>query len=283
MTAACVILSIGYLFFMMGGYFEKTPSKPADSPRGEKVTPGENDKKAEEKKGTEDHTHSFTTSKGSTYKHFGNGTTIRDKKERSDAGHEGDKGIKEASEFTFYVDKAGAEKLSEIQRKLVHKDGYVAMMYTEGKDAGKIEQRTITKVNKEPEKGLHPVEWWRDGKDVHFGNEITEVNKESKNDSPRGEKMRKEGETFPERKMCYEVRVNGRWLCYDHNKPIEQEADFKETDRYPVMLIDTRTGHIIYCTSIEIHGESWTHTSLSDAEHSRNSVRVQTISEVTIR
>lgn len=82
---------------------------------------------------------------------------------------------------------------------------------------------------------------------------------------------------------CYEVRVNGRWLCYDHNKPIDQEPDFKETDRYPVMLIDTRTGHVIYCTSIEIHGESWTHTALSDAEHSRNSVRVQTISEVTIR
>lgn len=81
---------------------------------------------------------------------------------------------------------------------------------------------------------------------------------------------------------AYQIHVNGRWLCYDHSKQPEEHADFKETDRYPVMVTDTRTGHIIYCTEIALLGTSRTVARPSDEHSSRNSVRVQTVSEIVI-
>jgi hypothetical protein len=82
-----------------------------------------------------------------------------------------------------YVDKDGAERLSEIQaqggaRKTLRFDdatNSVAVGYLGGKDAGKIEGRTVTKFATDPAIGLIPVEYWGDNKTVHFGNEITKV------------------------------------------------------------------------------------------------------------
>jgi hypothetical protein len=123
----------------------------------------------------------FTTAKGSTYAVNDDGTTTRSKAARPE--HPGEEGLQPTSKRTVYVDKDGAERLSEIQaqggaRKTLRFDdatNSVAVGYLGGKDAGKIEGRTVTKFATDPAIGLIPVEYWGDNKTVHFGNEITKV------------------------------------------------------------------------------------------------------------
>lgn len=81
----------------------------------------------------------------------------------------------------------------------------------------------------------------------------------------------------------WDIRVNGRWLCRDWNKPDEwhKKDGAADTDYYPVMVINVNTGHIIYCTKIIYHDESWTETIKANADGS-NSVRVRTLGRVTI-
>lgn len=45
------------------------------------------------------------------------------------------------------------------------------------KDKGKIEQRTLVDFSKEPKEGMIPVEAWDEGKKIHFGNQITKIEK----------------------------------------------------------------------------------------------------------
>lgn len=124
----------------------------------------------------------FKTSKGSTYRVDGDGT-IRNKAYRQEHGV-AEQGIQEKSQKTFYVDDKGLNALGEFQTKGTEKvvsqttDGRYGIKYVTGKDAGKFEKRTVTEVHTEPAVGLHPVELWNDGKTVHFGNKITEVNRE---------------------------------------------------------------------------------------------------------
>jgi hypothetical protein len=123
----------------------------------------------------------FTTAKGSTYAVNDDGTTTRSKAARPE--HPGEEGLQPTSKRTVYVDKDGAERLSEIQaqggaRKTLRFDdatNSVAVGYLGGKDAGKIEGRTVTKFATDPAIGLIPVEYWGDNQTVHFGNEITKV------------------------------------------------------------------------------------------------------------
>ena len=120
----------------------------------------------------------FKTAKGSTYRVNKDGTTTRNKAARSDVGHEGDFGEKEPSQATLYVDEDGLNALGEFQThggmgKRIAKtgDGRYGIQY----DDGRFERRTMTDVHLSPKVGLFPVELWKDGAVVHFGNAITEV------------------------------------------------------------------------------------------------------------
>lgn len=122
---------------------------------------------------------SFTTAKGSTYKVNADGTTTRDKSYHPEHGTT-DQGPQPPSAKTYYVSSDDALKLAEIQtegpKRVIGeaKDGRIGVRYEEGKDAGKIEYRTLVAPKDRPAVGLTPVEVWANGR-VHFGNEITEV------------------------------------------------------------------------------------------------------------
>lgn len=75
---------------------------------------------------------------------------------------------------------------------------------------------------------------------------------------------------IPER--SYDVRVNGRWVCGSQVEP-------RETDSYPVMLVDNDSGEVIFCTKIIFHQGSYTHVESSDG---KNTVRMRTTGNVTI-
>lgn len=126
---------------------------------------------------------SFTTAKGSTYRVEAGGTTTRDKMFRPEHGVE-EQGPQPTSQATFYVSADDALKLAEFQaqgrgRVAIQRlpDGRAGVRYLDGKDAGKFERRTVVSVKKAPEMGLTPVEIWKDGERVHFGNEIVAVSK----------------------------------------------------------------------------------------------------------
>jgi hypothetical protein len=125
----------------------------------------------------------FTTSKGSTYQLHENGTTTRNKSYHPEHGVK-DQGVQPQSEATFYVSSADAMKLGEIQalggpaRILAQPTsvtGHWGVKYLEGPSAGKFERRTVVKVETEPAVGLTPVEIFKGGARVHFGNEITSI------------------------------------------------------------------------------------------------------------
>lgn len=121
----------------------------------------------------------FQTSKGSRYVVNSDGTTTRDKAYRPEHG-EKEQGPQPTSDATFYVDKEGLDKLGEFQtqgskKAIVLDKGHAAVRYIDGPNAGGIESRTIAKVYDKPAVGLYPVELWKDGTRVHFGNEITSV------------------------------------------------------------------------------------------------------------
>ena len=119
----------------------------------------------------------FKTSKGSTYTVQQGGKTVRDKAERPE--HPGEKGIQRKSEDTFYVNKDDLRKLDLIQTTSPHEmrmaqlpDGRYGIQYVSGPNKGKFIDGTIVEASKVPQEGMHPVELWNKGKDVHFGNEI---------------------------------------------------------------------------------------------------------------
>lgn len=122
---------------------------------------------------------SFKTSKGSTYSINDDNSTTRNK-----AARDGDteQGPQEKSQKTYYISNDDLNKLSEIQttgeeKKAIAEtsDGRIGVKYLTGKDAGKFENRTLVSPKDVPEIGMHPLEIWNEGKDHHFGNEITEV------------------------------------------------------------------------------------------------------------
>lgn len=128
----------------------------------------------------------FTTAKGSTYQVHEDGTTTRDKMFRPEHG-EKEQGMQPRSQTTFYVTAEDANKLGEFQTKgskksiEKHPSGMWGVKYQDGPSAGKFERRTMVTPQTSPAVGLTPVEVWRDGTRVHFGNAITKVG-----DGPRG-------------------------------------------------------------------------------------------------
>lgn len=124
----------------------------------------------------------FETEKGSTYQVNEDGSTTRNKAYRPEHG-EKEQGIQPNSEKTWYVSKEDADKLSLFQtsgsgkRLIEFDDGRLGIMYETGKDAGKVEARTIIIPQSTPAEGLLPVESWEGGKKIHFGNKITKIKK----------------------------------------------------------------------------------------------------------
>ena len=122
----------------------------------------------------------FTTAKGSTYQVHADGTTTRNKAARPE--HPGEQGPQPRSQTTFYVDDAAAEALGEIQAQDGAKraiqplgDGRFGVKYLSGPSKGKFERRTVVSAQTQPAVGLTPVELWKNGTVVHFGNKITAV------------------------------------------------------------------------------------------------------------
>ena len=127
----------------------------------------------------------FETEKGSSYEMNEDGTTTRNKAFRPEHGQK-EQGIQPKSEKTWFISEEDANKLGEFQTKGQEKriiqmpDGKLGIMYESGKDAGKVESRTIISPQDSPKEGLIPLESWEGGKKVHFGNKITKVNKKTK-------------------------------------------------------------------------------------------------------
>jgi hypothetical protein len=102
----------------------------------------------------------FTTSKGSTYLINEDGTTTRNKSFHPEHGA-ADQGPQPKSEQTFYVSKDDVDKLGEFQaqgmgkKAIVVHGGKAGIKYLEGKDAGKIEKRTMTEYKNKTRSWTH--------------------------------------------------------------------------------------------------------------------------------
>jgi hypothetical protein len=124
----------------------------------------------------------FKTAKGSTYKIHEDGTTTRDKAYRPEHGVK-EQGKMPRSIKTFYVTPQDATALGEIQTqglggsRAIHPlgDGRVGVRYLDGPSIGKFERRTVVTPAWSPSVGSVPVELWKDGRQTHFGNPITEL------------------------------------------------------------------------------------------------------------
>jgi hypothetical protein len=124
----------------------------------------------------------FRTAKGSTYSVGEGGVTTRNKAFRPEHGA-GEQGPQPTSERTIYVTKEEADQLAVFQSRggaamsvvVDAQTGHAAVRYVDGPDAGKLIRGTVVPARREPRIGLIPVELWRGGQRVHFGNEITQV------------------------------------------------------------------------------------------------------------
>ncbi len=126
---------------------------------------------------------SFRTEKGSLYRIGPRGETTRDKAYRPEHGVD-QQGLQQTSEQTFYVEPALVEPLSLMQTKggkgtmaivIDTASDRAAIRYVDGPAAGKLISGTVVPILRSPRVGLIPVELWKNGKIVHFGNVITSV------------------------------------------------------------------------------------------------------------
>lgn len=119
----------------------------------------------------------FTTAKGSTYKINPDGTTTRNKAYRPEHGA-AEQGPQPKADVTFYVTPEHADELGLFQTQggpkksvIFTPEGYAGVRY----EGGQFERRTYQKAFTTPAVGLLPVETWKNGTRVHFGNAITSV------------------------------------------------------------------------------------------------------------
>lgn len=145
--------------------------------------------------GPNDPVQTFQTGKGSTYDVFPDGTTIRNKAARPDAGHEGDSGIKPRTEKTIYVDANVASELSGAGLngdyagkgyRLAIKDGRATFLSWNEKAGnwGAAPSGRNIPFSTTPEIGKAPLELWKRADDVpgyeayrgqHAGNPIVSL------------------------------------------------------------------------------------------------------------
>lgn len=159
---------------------EKTAEEGIKIQREKEETPfNELEAKPPELKETE-----FRTSKGSVYTVHPDGTTTRNKAERSE--HPGEKGIQKTSQNTYYVKNKDVNKLAPQQA--THPKGVktridratpeeLAVFYIGGPNDGRLIASSQVPFSYQPQVGYSPIETWKDGEDVHFGNEITAIGK----------------------------------------------------------------------------------------------------------
>lgn len=225
----------------------------------------------------------FKTAKGSDYKVFSDGTTIRNKAARDDLGHEGDSGIKPRTDATYYVTKEQADELSLIQtqgggKMAIQRVGSIAgaigVKYLDGKDAGKFEKRTVVKYKADPEVDLIPVEVWDGGTIVHFGNKIVNVEKIETEKAP--EKSKYEQATERAKQIVMEkgakdgrehaVLVTPNGGLFEVNDPDNSHMSMRlGDDNAPTLYMES-----VADRSVDIHhnhpGKGGTNASLSDAD-----------------
>ena len=123
----------------------------------------------------------FYTEKGSMYIVHSDGTTTRFKKARAE--HPGEEGQQPRSQFTFYLSKEEIDdKLSIFQAEGIGvkvmvpiKDGWYGIKYVTGKDKDKFIRNSLVKPALTPSIGLCPIELFKNGHFVHFGNKITKI------------------------------------------------------------------------------------------------------------
>ena len=198
--------------------------------KSQRITQGDGRKtstfkpEAETKPAGDEVVSTFTTAQGSTYEVHADGTTTRNKAARPE--HPGDFGPQDRSAKTIYVTSEDANKLAEIQashpeRRDLHISPDTKMagvMYTSGKDMGKIERRTAVQYQDQPAAGLTPVEYWGPNKTIHFGNEITAV-----------------GEAPAAQDVAAEPAVSAEDVTAEQGKP-KKPAEKKETKLAPSNL-----------------------------------------------
>lgn len=135
----------------------------------------------------------FKTAKGSTYVLHSDGTTTRTKAERSDPGHEGDKGEKPRTARTVYVDTnaamlsaAGLSGLGPKGARVAIRDGKASLVIWNRQENrwGVSEGSRDIPISNEPKVGSFPLELWNRVGDIpgyeaysrmHAGNAITEI------------------------------------------------------------------------------------------------------------
>jgi len=130
----------------------------------------------------------YQTAKGSTYAHFKDSTSIRNKMPRPE--HPGEEGIQGRSGKTIFLDNASVNRIAGVHqnadiptRFTPIGDGKAALTFT-GKPGtfgpygpGDVIRGTEVDFSLTPKKGLAPVEIFNPDSPtgVHFGNEITHV------------------------------------------------------------------------------------------------------------
>ena len=125
----------------------------------------------------------YWTAKGSVYGVYPDGSTVRFKSYHPEHGIK-DQGLKPRSEITVYVTMDQANHWSLMQAS--HPDGvsmalkpvergFWGIQYTAGPGKGRWAKGTIFQPKLKPRRGLLPVELWKFGSVVHFGNTITKI------------------------------------------------------------------------------------------------------------
>lgn len=132
-------------------------------------------------------TYRYQTGKGSTYVHYGDNTSIRDKMARPE--HPGESGIQPRSNKTIYMDRDSIDRVGPVHQNpgmrtsfIPHptKPGHVALQHGEDygpRKTGELVRGAEAPYSLTPKVGLHPVEVMdpHHHKGVHFGSPITHL------------------------------------------------------------------------------------------------------------
>ena len=206
----------------------------------------------------EPHTAEFTTAKGSTYKVYADGTTLRTKAARADVGHEGDFGAKPRSVKTIYLD-ADASRLSAAgvsdmkNARVVLKNGLATLVWATPK-TGKFGTSDTNKnipYHTEPAVGRYPLELWQSREDVpgyeayagmHAGNKITDLRtskaeaataKKAKAEKAKAEREAAVAKKAEEAKAKKEAKRKAEPVVAKPTEVEEPSAVFGESDKHP--------------------------------------------------
>lgn len=176
----------------------EAPAAPTVQPAPEPIVPEQVAPTSFTQAPTEQPVGVYKTAKGSEYRVFPDGTTVRNKAARKDPGHEGDSGLKPRTVKTIYIDPqsvpggaanlsaAGISNLGPQGARVALKDGKANLVTWNQKANGwgVAPMQGDIPYSLSPAKGLQPLELWAPAEDVpgfesysnmHAGNEIVEI------------------------------------------------------------------------------------------------------------